>query len=70
MEECANLFAALDDPYFEPAPRTSTIGDRVFRALSGDSPAVTHDRTDVVLVGKMVSVSDIAQYAPTSSPAS
>ena len=25
VEECANLFAALDDPYFEPAPRTFTI---------------------------------------------
>ena len=71
VEECANLFAALDDPYFRArAEDVHHLGDQVFRALSGDSPAVTHDRTDVVLVGKMVSVSDIAQYGPASSPAS
>jgi phosphotransferase system enzyme I (PtsI)/phosphotransferase system enzyme I (PtsP) len=65
VEEVANLFAALDDPYFRArAEDVHHLGDRLFRALSGDSQAVTHDRTDVVLVGKMVSVSDIGQFGP------
>jgi phosphotransferase system enzyme I (PtsI)/phosphotransferase system enzyme I (PtsP) len=63
VEECANLLAALDDPYFRArAEDVHHLGDRVFRALQGDSPAVTQDRTDVVLVGKTVSVHDIGQY--------
>jgi phosphotransferase system enzyme I (PtsI)/phosphotransferase system enzyme I (PtsP) len=65
VEECANAFAALNDPYFRArAEDVHHLGDRLFRALSGDSPPVPHDRTDVVLIGKLVSVSDIAQYRP------
>jgi phosphotransferase system enzyme I (PtsI)/phosphotransferase system enzyme I (PtsP) len=66
VEECANLFAGLKDPYFRArAEDVHHLGDRLFRALSGDGPApVADDRTDVVLVGKLVSVGDIAHYRP------
>src|SRR5688572_8787373 len=65
VEECANAFEVLNDPYFRArAEDVHHLCDRLFRALTGDSPAVTSDRTDVVLIGKMVSVSDIAQYRP------
>jgi phosphotransferase system enzyme I (PtsI)/phosphotransferase system enzyme I (PtsP) len=65
VEETANAFASLDDPYFRArAEDVHHLGDRLFKALSGDGPELPDDRTDVVLIGKLVSVADIAHYRP------
>ena len=65
VEECANAFASLADPYFRArAEDVHHLGDRLFKALSSDGSELAGDRTDVVLVGKIVSVTDIAHYRP------
>jgi len=65
VEECANAFQSLSDPYFRArAEDVHHLGDRLFKALSGDGPELADNGSDIVLVGKVVSVGDIAHYRP------
>ncbi|WP_461516516.1 phosphoenolpyruvate--protein phosphotransferase [Porticoccus sp.] len=61
IQHFAELFLAMDDPYLKARHEdVHHLGNKLFNAWRGIKPVDIPSRTDIVLVGPAVSVSDIA----------
>lgn len=65
VEDCALAFDRMSDPYYRArAEDIRNIGNKLVNALLGNRPSLPADPTDIVLVGELIGITDIAQYAP------
>jgi phosphoenolpyruvate-protein phosphotransferase len=65
VEECASAFESLEDLYFRSrAEDVQHLGNRLFKALTSDEAELADESGDIVLIGKLVSVTDVAHYRP------
>ncbi len=65
VNECALAFETMADPYFQARGEdVRNIGNRLFNALLGNERQLAVDASEVVLIGDLVSVTDIGQFEP------
>ncbi len=65
IEECALTFESMSDPSFRARSEdVRNIGNKLYRALLGDHLSPPADCGEVILIGNLVGITDIAQFDP------
>ncbi len=65
VEECALAFEGMEDPYCRARGEdVRNIGNKLYSALLGNNQDLPADSSEIVLVGNLIGITDIAQFNP------